>query len=321
MHLTSLLAQYARRSATSVPQWMIGCFKRRSISFANGSTDTQTHVFWLQSRNITIDLRLPADVAQDSAKPLGEYSDDELRRLANYEGWYAESRWQNDKLSWSGGTALQIHNRWPEPALLQRIGDCMIEFSPGGTYVEDWRMVSRTPGPLIGLRLSHEEELSSGRIRHRDGALIVNGDWAGLVLGRSSDIPPAGNPRQLRDLVAQERDNEDFLQQAFNFETSVATGNLQSGFSIDYTTQPARRGASLFPLEGFEFDPDSNEVIHIFEDAGVELKRSFRIDTIERQFPFSATTAFTPEASDWFSYEQETLGRYLTFNPAQEVYS
>ncbi len=37
---------------------MLGCFRRRCISFANGESDEQTIVYWFQSRNFTIDLRL-----------------------------------------------------------------------------------------------------------------------------------------------------------------------------------------------------------------------------------------------------------------------
>ncbi|WP_320819362.1 hypothetical protein [Thalassolituus sp.] len=39
MHLKQLLEQYSHTATTGVPEWMIGCFKRRSISFANGMTD------------------------------------------------------------------------------------------------------------------------------------------------------------------------------------------------------------------------------------------------------------------------------------------
>src|SRR5690606_1751457 len=124
------------------------------ISFADGSSDTDTQVFWLQSRNFSIDLRLPMHAALiTQAKPWQDYSAAELAVLANHEGWVAQSIWDGQRLSWHEPTSLQLHNRWPEPALLQRVGNCMMEFADSNAYVEDWRLQPSTPGPLIGLRL------------------------------------------------------------------------------------------------------------------------------------------------------------------------
>ncbi|MEZ5571032.1 MAG: hypothetical protein R3E64_03325 [Halioglobus sp.] len=316
MHLLELLQRHGKLAVNSVPDWLLGCFKRRSITFANGLIDTQTHVFWLQSRNITIDLRLPVETEQVGAKPLEQYDEQELRTLANYEGWYAESVWQNDTLNWSGGTSFQIHNRWPEPASLTRVGDCMMEFCPSSSYIEDWRILSREPGPLVGLRLIAEEELDTGRLRHRSGALIINGGWAGLVLGRVTDIRADADSQdlgrqQLRDRVCAQGCGAAFLQDVFNFETSVACGDLASGFSVSQSTRPGRVACTLFPLDGFEFDDTANEVIHIFDDGNTRLKRRFSIDTLEADFPFSGDTSLTQPAAQWFDFEHETLGRYL----------
>ncbi len=311
MKLKTIVEQYSKTADTSVPDWTLGCFKRRSIAFANGLTDTQTHVFWLQSRNITIDLRLPIEDEQVATKALNDYSDAELQALANYEGWYAESKWANEALSWSGGTAFQIHNRWPEPAQLRRVGDCMIEFSPESTYVEDWRLLSRNQGPLIGLRLIEEQNLSTDEITHKDGALIINGNWAGLVLGRSMPIEATEPNTQLRELIAANKEKPAFLEQAFNFETSVAKGDIEAGFSIAYSTSPDRVGKPLFSIDGFEWDQNNTELVQTFERDGTVFRRRFSIDTLETAFPFSDNTNFSQTAADWFEFEQDTLSRYL----------
>ncbi len=316
MHLKELLERHGQASGSSVPDWVMGCFQRRSITFANGLTDNQTLVFWLQSRNITIDLRLPIESEQVAAKRLGDYDEKELRTLANYEGWYAESSWQDGWLSWSGGTSFQIHNRWPEPASLVRVGDCMMEFSPDASYIEEWRILSRKPGPLVGLRLIVEEDLKTGRVRHRDGALIINGGFAGLVLGRAKDLNAnisehQQSKRQLRDLVSTEQHREDLLQDVFDFETSVAVGDLASGFFITHSTRARRLQRALFPLDGFEFDTASNEIIHVFIDGDTTIKRRFSIDTCEENFPFSGSTPLADSTTRWLNFEHETLGRYL----------
>jgi hypothetical protein len=311
VHIDQLIEEHAQKATQTVPDWVIGCFKRRSISFANGHTDTQTHVFWLQGRNLTIDLRLPLETEQVIKKSWQDCNQQELYQLANYEGWSANSCWHNEQLSWSGGTSLQLHNRWPEPAILSRVGDCMMEASPQQTYIEDWRIKSRASGPLLSLELIDETNLDTGEVRHRGGALIINGDWAGLVLGRRTEICLDQAGSQLRDRVKQACNDQDFLEQAFNFETSVAHGSFNEGFDILFSTQASRVGESLFALEGFEFDIEANQVIQIFHQGPEQIKRRFSIDTLEPQFAFFGATKFHPDSKEWFDKEQETIGRYL----------
>ena len=62
MTLAELVARYPISAKTSVPDWILGHYKRYSISYANGMTDLNTQVSWLQSRNFTIDLRMPLHV-------------------------------------------------------------------------------------------------------------------------------------------------------------------------------------------------------------------------------------------------------------------
>ncbi|GLK92199.1 hypothetical protein [Pseudomonas turukhanskensis] len=309
MTLAELLAQHARRPQQGVPEWMLGYYKRRAISFANGETDLHTHVCWLQSRTFTIDLRLPLQDRQVAAKTLADYSAEELQVLANYEGWEALSEWREPMLSWHSDTSLQLHNRWPEPAELKRFGNCMIEFAPSGAYVEDWRLQPSAPGPLIGLRLLEEREVESAVVRHRGGGLIVCGDYAALVLGRAEPLAvPDGT--QLRDLVAAAVGDGAQLARLFNFETSVAQGSLVEGFTVNLSTQPARVGQNLLALDGFEYLAADGRVRQTLDVDGIRCERLFTIDTLEITLPFAQATGFTPGAAAWFERESPTLARY-----------
>ncbi|MBU2869583.1 hypothetical protein [Colwellia sp. E2M01] len=310
MHIQQLLEQHQIIAKNTVPEWMIGCFKRRSISFASGETDLQTHVFWLQGRNLTIDLRLPIE-SEMVTKAWDKCDEQELYQLANYEGWSADSTWQNEQLSWSGGTSFQVHNRWPEPAILSRVGDCMIEASPYESYIEDWRITSRNAGALLSLELINETNLTTGEIRHQGGALIINSEWAGLVLGRANELSLSEQSNALREQVKKSVNDKNFLTQVFNFETSIAKGNLTTGFDVQFSTQPERVGKTLFSLEGFEFDEQANEITQCFLEGDQQIKRRFSIDTIEASFAYSGKTQWNKSAKKWFDAEQETIGRYL----------
>lgn len=310
MKLRELLAHYARRAPNGVPDWMLGFWKRYSISFANGQTDLLTHVCWLQSRNFTIDLRLPIEAQQAPDKMLEEYSAEELQTLANYEGWTALSDWDGKALSWRDtDVSLQLHNRWPEPALLKRVGNCMIEFAPSDAYVEDWRLQPSGPGPLIGLRLIEERNLNTGALRHKGGGLIVCGDYAALVLGRPHSVIAAAD-KPLKTLVAEARGNLERLQALFAFETSVARGSLDMGYTTVLSTQPARIGERLFSMSGFEYLPDTQQVRQRFEADGVPCERLFEIDTLEASIDFEQATPCTPESEAWYEKESPTLARY-----------
>ena len=308
MTLQELIARHAHKAEHGVPDWMPGFWKRYSISFANGMTDLHTHVCWVQSRSFTIDLRLPLEKDQVQAKALDQYSADELQLLANYEGWKAPSIWDGNQLSWGDTEAtLQLHNRWPEPAVLWRTGNSMIEHCPSNIYMEDWRLQSSAAGALVGLHLIEEREVSSGKLRHRGGGLIVCGDYAALTLGRVEQ-PVSGKP--LKTLVAEAGQDMPQLETLFNFETSVAIAGPDGSYQIMLSTQPARVGTEIFPLTGFEVLADQRVRQTLILD-GLACERIFEIDTIERNVAYAQATPATDAAQAWFDKESATLGRYL----------
>jgi hypothetical protein len=319
MTLKELLNHCNNHSKKGVPDWLLGCFRRHSIMFSNGLADTKTQVYWLQSRNFTIDIRLPINAELLAAKPLVNYTEQELLQLADYEGFSANTVWSSEMLSWQDAdAALQIHNRWTEPATLKRVGNCMIEFCPSDAYIEDWRLQSSNPGPLIGLRLIEERELDSDIVRHKGGGLIVCGDYAGLVLGRAEAVTKPSLETTLKEMVAQAGGNIPTLTKLFNFETSVAHGSLEKGFSVKHSTLASRLGSDLFPLDGFDLPAVyQHEVLGNIELIrqkltidGKACERLFYIDTIEQHVSFSQATALSEETHAWFERESPTLTRY-----------
>jgi len=319
MHLSELL-ENPIFSKGSVPEWMIGCFKRKSITFANGKTDRDTIVYWLQSRNLTVDLRLPVESEQVKAKDLKACSLTDLHTMLDYEGWSAESVWQNDQLSWQGGASFQLHNRWPAPAELKRVGDCMIEFAPSGAYVEDWRLQSVETGPLVGLRLIEEAELNSGRICHRDGALIINGNWVGLVLGRPHPLALDEGSELSSNLLSDDLvgsidgglSKSSVSELIFQFETSVGYGNLADGYQVLSSTRSERVRKQVLDLDGFEFNAKGTELTQHFTRNGLSYRRRFEIDSLEGRFDYRASTPQNSDADTWFQKEEKTLARYLS---------
>ena len=318
MNLSELIDLYPTEPATAVPDWMTGTFKRHCISFANGLSDIDTHVFWLQSRNFSIDLRLPVEAEQLAADcTLSTMTKQQLAVLAQYQGWCCPSVWdeQTQQLSWLAGSSLQLHTQWPEPGILKRVGNCMMEFCPSDMYIEDWRLQNMQDGPLLGMYLEQEYNPHTGQQYHAGGGLIINGEYAALVLGRpqqeedrcieQSQMPP----QKLPQLASLYSDQPEQLTKLFNCETSVAKGNLQDGYQIMMSTQPTRQQQALFELDGFEYLGDG-QVKQSFILNGEPRERLFRVDVIRPQFSYSASTATTAAAQDWYSKEADWLTRY-----------
>lgn len=296
MRLDELARLGLPECAPRVPAWTFGFWRRKSITFANGTTDSGTRVFWLQSGGLTADLRLPArrfDVA-----PLGA--------RARLEGWLAQTSWDGEKMSWSEATSFHLHDKWPEPALLTRVGDCLIEFAPSGIYVEDWRYQPTPPGLFAGLKLIEERDGISGRVRHRGGGLIITGAHAALVKGRPVPLPATV---RIEDYVAAHAQDETVLEAVFAFETSYGELAGDGRYVVKASTRAAREGEPLISLDGFSYDAPSATVIQRTEENGRDIERVFTIDTLKAAFAFCQMTAAAPEAGAWLERERATLLR------------
>jgi hypothetical protein len=299
-------ATAAAPESTGAPDWAIGCFKRRSITFFDGATDTSTEVTWLQTPRLTFDLRLPA--ARPSRRDLrgnDDLSPDACLALAQFEGGLARTSWDGERMAWSAWCALQLHDKWPEPGLLRRVGDCLIEHAPSGAYVEDWRLQPSSAGPLLGLRLLEERDLDRGVVVHRGGGLLVCGEHAGFVRGRPRPFPARG---RLVDAVRAAANDPDLLRAAFAFEASYGK-RAQGGdsFTVLASTDPRREQQPLLALDGFELGDAGQSVVQRSIERGRSLERLFTVEVSKPDFPFPVTTFATSAAHAWLSTEADTL--------------
>jgi hypothetical protein len=295
-----------------VPDWVLGCFRRRSITFFSGETDSSTLVLWLQSRGLTGDLRLAADRPKvGSLDELLTCSPDELRRLAEVEGGVAPTEFTvHDSgagvalagvMRWGAWDAFQLHAKWPEPGDLRRVGDCLMEFAPSGAYVEDWRLLAGAPGPLVGLSLLEERDRGTGRVLHRGGGLVIAGSHALFVRGRAAELPPVD---RISDMIEQA--DRTLLTSVFSFDASYACLSRDGHWPVAASTLPWREGQPLLSLDGFSRAAPGVLLQHTVE-AGRALERRFRIDTLEAEFVPVIATPATSRAREWLSAEAATL--------------
>lgn len=277
-------------AAGAAPDWLMGCFRRRSITFFSGQCDTSTEVYWLQARGLCVDIRVSPERPRARGRTsLDDFTESELALLAQAEGGAARTEWDGASMRWSGWQAFQLHDKWPETGCLRRIGDCLIEFAPNDAYVEDWRLQPSNPGPVVGLQLIEERVPRTGKVTHRGGALIVCGDHAALVRGR-----PAETQILERGL--------------FSCEASYAVRDPASGdFTVALSTNPLREGQILSIQDGFEIDHKTKQVRQRVDEDGELRERIFTIDTLEPQRHFRRSSHVSAGTAAWMASEAESL--------------
>lgn len=315
MELSELCSLQGTTPASgSVPAWILGCFRRRSISFFNGDSDESTLVVWLQSRGLTADLRLLADrLKLPSREALKQLSLAELVRLAEVEGGISPTRFEpavaagallSGTAHWPDWTSFQLHAKWPEPGHLRRVGDCLTEHAPSGAYVEDWRLQPSGAGPLIGLSLLEERDAKTNRLLHRGGGLVIAGEHALLVRGRAEELPRVARLSELMERAASE---PMLLDAVFGFEASYARRDGSGRYVIAASTLPWREGRALLSLAGFALE-DGHVVQRAREREGSVVRR-FQIDTLEESYEDWLATPATTGAVAWLAAEEDTLLR------------
>lgn len=303
MTLDDIAARLERTDEPRVPQWALGTVHRRSITFATGIEDTQTFVVWVQAHGMTGDLRInPARPQLAPGTRLSDLDHQTLIRLATVEGGTATTSLRSDGLmAWNDWIGFQPYDKYPEPGIMRRIGDCMIEFAPSGIYVEDWRFQKSAPGLLAGLRLVAETD-HAGNALPRAGGLVIAGDHAILSLARRNELPDG---TRAQDYVRESSDPAAALARIFDCTVDYAVKTATT-FTIKASTDPRREG-TLLPLNSsFEFGSTPGTLIQHLEGGEIR-SRLWQIDSLTPNVEFPPATHAGDAELAWLAREADTL--------------
>jgi hypothetical protein len=315
MTLDEIAATHPQPNTLRVPAWALGCVQRRSITFATGIEDTQTRVFWVQAHGMTGDIRIhPGRPNIAAGTSLATLDRETLSRLASIEGGVATTSWSAPIMSWANWIGFQPYDKYPEPGVMHRIGDCMIEFAPSGAYVEDWRFLPSAPGLLAALRLETETDTKNGT-HPRAGGLVVAGDHAIRTLARYQELPEG---TRCQDVVANSSDPASAIQRVFQSVTDymVREDNL---WRIAASTDPRREG-SLTPLTGpLSLGTAPGTLIETVHGEPGVAQRLWRIDSLEANVTFSQATPLAANSRAWLDREADTLLNPITASQQRKV--
>lgn len=250
----------------TVPEQLIGCWKRHSISFPDGSVDRETKVIWLQTASGVADIRVPAtrpDLRHRGG--LANCDKDELLALAEQDCFCATTLFNPMSTPlplafWPTSLDLlrfQPVVSFPEPGWLEwkSEGTVMMEYAPSGAYEEDWRLLETEPNFAINL------------VKPGDGGtdcLYVTGKHAVRARSRRGSI---AQKRPLADIARGLGNNLDALREILDCEFSYARREpVSDAFTIELSTFPWLEGQRICfdwiydigPRAAFASDPDGN---------------------------------------------------------------
>ena len=228
----------------TVPDRMLGCWRRRYIRFANGDEDRTTQVIWLQTASGMADLRIAATrPGLGNRTGLGACTDDELLALAEQDcscgvtllderaAPHPTATWQNADF----GCSLQPISLYPEPGWFEwREQDrCMMEWAPSGAYEEDWRLEPDSRGParhLVHVNATATENL------------FIAGEHLVYARNRTVAVP---EKRALRELVAANLHDRKLVHALLNFEMSYGRRVSSRKYWIALSSLPWKEGTDI----------------------------------------------------------------------------
>jgi len=216
-----------------LPQRWRGVWRRLALDCADGTSDTESLVIWLQTATHFVDIRVPHGRPDFSGVTgFGDLTAEQAAFLARQEGFAGVLR--------ASGDRAQPEHR--------------IVFNPSGTPAEDVRY-SRTRRVLVGTGVT------TGNVAHwwcedpwgaSDTEVVIN--RSDLILVRASAVflyaeerrtdPPA--PGTLGERVAGAGSADD-LAAVLDCEISVGTIS-DDGWLIGGSTLPWREGAEIEPM-------------------------------------------------------------------------
>jgi hypothetical protein len=248
------------RGEATVPDSMLGLWRRRSIEIRGGFEDPAKLVLWLQTASGMCDMRFPDDrVDLRHRDCLEACTSDELIALADEPSCssgitsvdeqatpYPTAVWTDGER----GVRFQPIVEFEEPGWFEwrEDGSTMIEWAPSGDYEEDWRLEANSRSRMLELQLAAADQQTS---------LFVAGHHAMLVRDRACPVEKV----KLSQLARQRRDDHAALVALLDCELSYATTAATDGdFVIELSTLPFREGQALDLAWLRDITPEQSEV-------------------------------------------------------------
>lgn len=251
----------------SVPAEIRGLWRRKSMVWADGRTDTTTQVLWLQTASLFADLRVPADRPSSACRSgFGDYTDAELARLAAMYGFAGVLDVEGASCRWHHALDFHPPGGPADEARYALDGDILIETGIDAAYEEIWERQTPVDAPLAAFRLA-EDSLHPGR----GGIFVLAGDYFLTIEGRPNALPEAAS---LADLIERDLAEGARERAVGRLGMRIAFGRAGQDWPILLSTYPWLEGTPLFASGPPRFDPAAGTL----EMTGSEATQLWRLE-------------------------------------------
>lgn len=244
------------------PNWLVGLWRRESIEMRDGTLDRTTRVFWGQTRNLFVDIRIPSDrPAPPGGRGFEDFTLEELGQIAEQHAFAGHVAVDGDRCTWHRCIDYQPNTGRPDTGRLRLEGDILHEQGDaesviGMDYHEVYRREIRGEERRLALRLDGCEGAPFGERPAGDAILVVLDDRFMFARTRPCDLGPADT---LHELVQRADGDRASIEACLDCEVSIGRlGKDDRAWRIELSTLPWREGERLFPRGQAGFEPGSN---------------------------------------------------------------
>jgi hypothetical protein len=231
------------------PEWVTGIWRRDLITLSDGTVDSDTRVYWGQTRSLYVDIRVPADRTRCSpAQSFSDLSRQDFRLLARQRGFAGHVSIVGDQCTWFRDIDYQPDTGRPDTGLLRLDGDCLYETGEassviGAGYEEVYRRERRGDRLRVALRLVKAEGVPFDGQAATRSILVLLDDRFLFARSRKVLLPAA---ECLQSLIDDAGSNRNLIQAYLDCEVSLGTIGPHALWQIDLSTIPFREGRRLF---------------------------------------------------------------------------
>lgn len=273
-----------------------GLWRRTSIGWPDGRTDTETEVFWLQGPRHYADLRIPAGrSASPYATCLRDLEPAMLRFMARQEGFFGRFDIVDSIGRWQRRFNYQPDTGVADRGALAFEDGILVERGIELPYVEHWSRQS-AGGDAMALVLATETGMP--------GCLVTAGDAFIYARGRATTLPQGATLSGLIDGAASLQAAQDI------FDCEISFGRRHAGdWRIERSSHCFREGATLSPTLG---GVTGSLIVDDVTPEGAPIKRAWRVAEHESTRGASLSVWFRPNGGEDMPRPQDRMQNRTT---------
>ena len=244
------------------PDWLVGLWRRESIELQDGTLDRTTQVFWGQSSNLFVDIRIPMDrPSRPGCLGFEDFTLEELTRLSEQRAFAGHVLVEDETCTWMRFIDYQPNTGRPDTGHLRLEGNLLHEEGDADTitamdYHEIYHRDVGGEERRMALRLESSGGNLFGDRPPNDAILVVLDDRFMFARNRGCQLEPA---ETLQELLQKAAGNRATIEAYLDCEVSIGRlGTDDHAWRIELSTLPWREGERLFPRGHARVEADKN---------------------------------------------------------------